>query len=215
MRYLRITGIYDQNTIRVLKNLGIQRFAFDLRPVSMNFVQSHKVATIIEQTFGMGDSYALQFDKDKDFVINGVLDKLSSAVAREDLLLEFCSSRELVDCESFKLPFIWHYNQTEAQDFLTSDKLHTVVFNQQLIQQLELSNKLYPFMDSFFKKCPSHVQVEVSMDWSSSVMHTLIDFFPVNGLVFSINHQVEEQFRHVNLQLVQQHIELTQESLNS
>jgi hypothetical protein len=215
MRYLRINGIYDQNTIQFLKNLGVHNFAFDLRPISMNFVQSHKIATIIEQTFGLGDRYALQFGDDKDFVINGVLDKLNPVIAREELVLDFCSSRELLECESFKLPFIWHYNQTEAQDFLYSKKLHTIVFDQALIQQLELSNKLYPFMDSFFKKCPSHVQVEIAMDWSSSVMHTLIDFFPVNGLVLTINNQVEKQFRHVNLQLVQQHIELTKQSLES
>lgn len=215
MRHLRINGIYDQNTIKVLKNLGVNFFAFDFRPVSMNFIQSYAAAKLIEQTFGLGDRYVLQFDRDKDFVINGVLEKLSSVIAREELLLEFCTSRELSECESFKLPFIWHYNENEFNEFITSDKLHTVIFDQQIIQQLELNNRLYTFMDNFFKKCPSHVQVELAMDWSSSVIHTLIDFFPVNGLVYSINNQVEQQFRLVNLQLVQQHIELTQNALNS
>ena len=214
MRHLRITGIYDQNTVSLLKSLDVYNFTFDLRPTSMNFTQAYKVSEIIQNTYGVGDRYTLQFDTDKDFVINGVIEKLSPAIAREELILEFCSYRELEECESFKLPFVWQYDESNESKFLNSSYLHTVVFGQQLIQQLELNNRLYPFMNNFFQKCPAHINVELAMDWSSSILHTLIDFFPINGLVYSINNEVELQFRHVNLQLVQQHIELTKTSFD-
>jgi hypothetical protein len=216
MEYLRISGIYDQQTIHQLKQQGVSQFTFDFRPTSFNFTQAKKVKEIIADTYGHGDSYSLQFESDKDFVINGVLDDLSKVphVGREDFKLEFMHDRTLEDCESFKLPFIWHFNAVTQNEFLKAKNLSTVVFNQTYIHQLDMYQKLYPFMEGFFKQLPAGVKVELQMDWSTPVMETLVDFFPINGLSFHINQQVERSYRQVDLQLVSQHIEHTKQSLN-
>lgn len=216
MDYLRVSGIYDHQTIGFLKQKGIQKFTFDLRPISFNFVQAFKICELINESYQYGDDYAFQFDLDKDFVIKNVIERIESkaSVSLSSLAIEFCSSRTLNECEQFSRPFIWHYDEHYEKDFFQSKFLHTVIFKQGLIHQLDLSQKLYPFMDKFFKHCPNHVNVELEMDWNSPILSTLIDFFPINGLNYAINSRVEKSFRHVDLQLVGQHIEHTISHLN-
>lgn len=216
MEYLRVSGIYDQQTIQFLKGLGIQKFTFDMRPISFNFVQSFKVIDMINQTYQYGDEYAFKFDLDKDFVISNIIERIETGAlnSTNNLAIEFCSSRTMKECDLYERPFIWHYDKHNSDDYLQNSLLKTVVFKQEVIQQLELSQKLYPFMDNFFKRCPTNINVEVEMDWTSPILSTLIDFFPINGLNYAINQRVEKSFRHVDLQLVGQHIELTLSNLN-
>lgn len=211
MEYLRISGIYDENTIHFLKQKGVQKFTFDQRPTCFNFIQSSKISELINQTYQYGDEYCLKFDLDKDFVIASVIDRIetNSPICIGNLVLEFASARSIEECEQFKRPFIWHYDDHDHKKFLNSSLLHTVVFKESLLQQLELSQKIYSFMSNFFEQCPKRVKVELEMEWTSPILSTLIDFFPINGLNYSINSRVEKSFRHVDLQLVGQHIEHT------
>ena len=211
MEYLRVSGIYDLKTLHFLKQKGVQNFTFDMRPSSFNFVQSYKVNDFINQTYQYGDEYALQFDLDKDFVISNVLERTETGALNSvnNLSIEFCSARSLEECEIYDRPFIWHYDEHNVAEFINSPLLKTVLFKQSTIAQLELSQKIYPFMDDFFKKCPENVSVEIEMDWTSPILSTLLDFFPINGLNYAINQRVEKSFRNVDLQLVDHHLEHT------
>ena len=63
---MRVTGLYDQRTIQLLKENKIYSLGFDLRPKSLNFIQSYRLIELLKEV-QLGEVY-LHFENEKDFI---------------------------------------------------------------------------------------------------------------------------------------------------
>lgn len=203
---LRVSGIYDTQVIKALENLGVKKFAFDLRPKSFNFVQSHVIKEIIHQV-GNNNTYYLQFDLDKDFVIEQTLEELKKAgsLIQGSFKVELTSFRSLATLKH--LPLCVHVNDTKELLACAEANVSSVVIKNSTIEFLENQNKLFPFLQEVFALGQDQFSVEILNDWSESISQNVIDFYPFNTMVFELNSKVESSYRCVNLHLVCQHIE--------
>lgn len=105
MKQLLINGCYDQQTFQTLTDLGITRFAFDLRARSPNlvtFAQLQEFAKILS-----GQEVVLIFENDRQTTIASSLDLLKGSVK---CLLEFRDYREADYYRMVSHPFLWMFN---------------------------------------------------------------------------------------------------------
>jgi hypothetical protein len=105
MKQLLINGCYDQQTFQTLTDLGITRFAFDLRARSPNlvtFTQLQEFTKILS-----GKEVVLIFENDRQSTIASFLDLLKDSVK---CLLEFRDYREADYYRMANHPFLWMFN---------------------------------------------------------------------------------------------------------
>ena len=72
---ISIKGITNSDIIRECSVLGVADYSFDLRPKSFNFVQAHKIKTILMQYPHL--HYSLLFENEKDFMVHALHDDIS------------------------------------------------------------------------------------------------------------------------------------------
>ena len=90
---IKVNGIYDVVTMKYFLEQGIFNVSFDLRPKSLNFIQTYLIASLLEQT-EMSRCY-LHFCDEKKFVIDKILEDLSSVIGRHSLYLEFSGHQDV------------------------------------------------------------------------------------------------------------------------
>jgi len=210
---LRVSGIYDPETISYLKQFGVGDFVFDLRPTSFNFIQTYKVKEILEQSQLGLDNFYLKFENEKDFVIHEIVKDIITT--DNSVVLEFSGNESLDFCEQFGVPYVWHFNETVNYEKLGDMKyLKMVSLKNDYLEWLNNYSDLYKFLGQFLLKLNPNQNIELNLDWHSSVMETLIDFFNFKFINYEINNKVEKSFRNVDLHLVSTHIEHTRRTLN-
>ena len=106
MKNLKISGIYNLETVRLLQEQGIYNISFDLRPRSFNFIPMANLLEIIKH---MSDftTITLHFANEKDYVINKIISEIKDM--GRNCSLEFSDQKSLDYYESFKLPFYLYY----------------------------------------------------------------------------------------------------------
>ncbi len=184
--------------------------------MSLNFTQSYKIKEIMEQTSSSLKHFYLHFENEKEFMINEILSDISSARGQSSLMLEFSGKDQLDYYESFKTPYIWHFDEDVKLDAIPNTQyLKKISFDQLFIERLLQFGKLYELFGNIIKLIGNKgIEIEISANWDSAIMETIIDFYPVTSLNFEINNKVERSYRQIDLQLVTGHIEHTKRSLN-
>ena len=213
---VRVNGVYHSSIINHLSAIGTSHFSFDLRPMSLNFTQSYKIKEMMEHTSSSLKHFYLHFENEKEFMINEILSDISVARGQSSLMLEFSGKDQLDYYESFKTPYIWHYDEDVTLDAIPNTQyLKKISFDQLFIERLLQFGKLYELFGNIIKLIGNKgVEIEISANWDSAMMETIIDFYPVTSLNFEINNKVERSYRQIDLQLVTGHIEHTKRSLN-
>lgn len=213
---VRVNGVYHSSIINHLSAIGISHFSFDLRPVSLNFTQSYKIKEMMEQTTSSLKTFYLHFENEKDFMINELLKDLNASRGQANIMLEFSGRDELEFYESFNTPYLWHFNEDINLETLTKTKnLKKISFDQLYIERLLQFGKLYDLFGDIIKLIgDKKIELEISANWDSAILETIIDFYPITSLNFEINNKVERSYRQIDLQLVTGHIEHTKRSLN-
>lgn len=103
MNQLLIHGCYDEKTLRSFLDLGVSRFAFDLRAKSPNLVPFNQLKVFSEIL--AGKEIVLIFENDRTATIASFLDMLKSSPVT--CLLEFRDFREADYYKSLQQPFLW------------------------------------------------------------------------------------------------------------
>ncbi len=105
MNQLLINGCYDEKTLRSFLDLGVSRFAFDLRAKSPNLVPFNQLKKFSELL--AGKEIVLIFENDRSATILSFLDMLKSSPV--SCVLEFRDFREADYYKSLKHPFLWMF----------------------------------------------------------------------------------------------------------
>ena len=213
---IRLNGVYHTSIIQHLKDFGLSHFSFDLRPKSFNFTQSYKIKEMLQATASPLVHYYLHFADEKDFVIREIYKSLYEERNDSSLMFEFSGTENLDYFESFKVPYVWHYRESiTLEQIRQTQYLKMISFDSVFIERLFQFGKLYQLFGEFAEiSHEKKMSLEISQDWNTSVLETLIDFYPIKTLNFEINRQVEKSFRQIDLQQVAGHIEHTKRSLN-
>lgn len=213
---IRVSGIYNPQMIQYLKQFGINQFTFDFRPTSFNFTQGYRVKEILEATCVSKDTFYLHFADEKEFMITEVLKDINSLGRTEvNTCLEFSGRSSLISYETFKTPYIWHFNELVSIDLLADLKyLKAISFDQIYLERLLQFGELFNFLTKIEACLRDDQYLEINLDWGNLPMETAVDFFRFKSINFEINNSVEVSYRNPNLNLVANHIEYTKRSLN-
>lgn len=214
MDYLRIIGIYDPKLIQVLKAEGLKAFSFDCRPMNQNFTQAHLISEMVNENLNEFDLVTLVFNNDKDFVIKNTLENLcrdTDLELNKNIELEFTQSNTLEYYNQFDSYFGVHYSeQIRLNSLIACENCKRIVFNQSYLESLHAENAFFPFFTEVFKQISllrkSKLKIELKIDWKNEILTSIIDFFPIDGVVIEVNQQVELEYRNLNINLIQEHL---------
>jgi hypothetical protein len=211
---LRVSGIYNPDIIQYLRQYNISHFSYDFRPTSFNFTQAYRVKEMLETAGSPLDTISIQFADEKDFVISEILKDIKSS-SKGEVLLEFSGKHPLDFFEQFETPYIWHFNELVNIDNLSELKyLSKISFDHIFLERLMQFGDLFDFLGKMTTLLKENQSLEIHLDWDTSVMETLIDFFNFDSLCFEINNKVETSYRTPDLKLFSAHIEHTKRSLD-
>lgn len=190
---LRVEGIYDQETLKNLIEMGIEHFCFDFRAKSFNFLQQYKFLDFLRENYQHHHTYYLRYEGERDFIIQKMIDDLKLEYNWVNFYLEFSGGEPLPFVEQYSLDFYYHAGSDlfrhpqqiqELDRILKSKKLKGIVLHDPMLLEnfIELSdiNKIW------------------ALDWDTqgTVVKKFQGQFDI--LSFPINDWVEDDFRIVN-----------------
>src|SRR5690606_12917276 len=95
MKSLRISGLYDKETLSTLCSQHIYDIGFDQRPKSFNFVQGHIVEDCLKST-NKACAYYFHFANEKEFLIHSFLERMQDHYTHNmSFYLEFSDEMSL------------------------------------------------------------------------------------------------------------------------
>jgi len=106
MKNLKISGVYNLETVRLLQEQGIYNISFDLRPRSFNFIPLSNLLEIIKHISELS-TISLHFSNEKDYVIDEILQEINGL--GKNCFLEFSDHNSLDYYECFNVPFYLYY----------------------------------------------------------------------------------------------------------
>lgn len=200
---LKISGIYNQSTLEFLKeNSGVQSFGFDLRPLSLNFIQHEILLEIMASQSEAGLKFYLLFYGEKDFAIHKFIDDLCDIFSEDfffqNILLEFADEKDFDWYLQFKKPFCLHYHK---------DLDLKRAFSHPLCRGIHFSQedfKANPSLQDIVKEIKqdqenlSKTNLSLEIDWEEVILDTLYDKIDWDFLTLGINNTVEVCYRHVD-----------------
>jgi hypothetical protein len=208
---VKINGIYDERTIRCLIENQVYDYAFDLRPKSLNFIQTYKIAELLKRT-QLANIY-LRFDNEKDFVINKILDDLSSHLVCKKLYLEFHDHQESSYYEQFNKPYFLHIDHPSkvTHSYLGGDNLAGACLDYDFLLDLYRYGDLSAFVADYYKILSNREESVITVlerKWGADIYPSICDFFDFKIMSLPIDSCVEINFRNVDLDRVQRELKL-------
>ena len=200
---LGLKGISNLEIFQFAQSLGFEEVSFDLRPKSFNFTQGYKIKEILEQVSGETKTF-LQFEKEKEFVIQELMKDLSQ-VSPLSIGLEIEAPDDLQAIND--LGFIFHLKYDQSQklsELKACEQLKRLVFTQSFLDELNQNGELFGFFDLL--RTETNFELEVLTDWDSSLTFSLLDTFKIDVLSWEINNKVEKSYRCVDFDLLEAHM---------
>ncbi|MBD64281.1 MAG: hypothetical protein CME62_03690 [Halobacteriovoraceae bacterium] len=195
---ITITGVTSENTIQTIKSYHLNSIGFDLRPKSFNFIQEHKIKSILTQFKGLNVS--LLFENDKDFVINHFYQDLKSL--SHQFYVEFTGQEKVAELEKLNIPYFWHYHSEEKISSLASTKnLKKIILTHSVLREFQQTGELFGFLQ-LFADINSKIKFELLLDWDTEIMLSMFEYFEFHGIQFEINSKVERSYQNVNQTLL-------------
>ncbi|MFN8370823.1 MAG: hypothetical protein U0T83_09405 [Bacteriovoracaceae bacterium] len=213
----RVHGIYDLNTLNVLKKRDYFLFGFDFRPRSFNFLPQHNFLALLENSYSPIHKYYLHYANEPDFVTMKMVNDLHAFFDKkgetyDSIVLEFSDQRELSFYQSFKTPFVWHFHEDSklARDILNDPLCVGAVIDLTYSKKLDNAeihatiNNLYRIWSK--SKNVKEMTLILLFDWKMEINRH--DFVTNEHLTIShpINSQVEICYRHVDLVTLNNHL---------
>lgn len=215
---LKIEGIYDQRTLKLLKTRGLKDFGFDFSPKSFNFIQEHIFLKDLVPLLDSQDSVHLHFSRSNDPMIKKVIDDLKgSNIKKENIFL---------DCEEWFNPpsecglnyYLNYYPELETSA-CSGELFKGIVFQFSFLEDLHRKNVLKNFISNFYTKfnhlLDEEKKIIVKMDWNHNVFPSLFDYFEIDLLSYSINSKIEICYRNVDLKKLTNEMILFKKNIES
>lgn len=205
---LKISGVYDSETIKKIISLGIRHISFDMRPTSMNFIQLYKIKELIDLHGHQFDSFGLHLNNEKDFIIHNAIKDLSELDLFSKIILEFDDLLDVNFYEQFNVPFIWNYHRmVKIENIIKSKNLTSIKFDENIIRSLEINGDTFDVFKNIFELKKNYLfSIELAHSWNGEFSSSIFDFFNFDTLSFAINHNVENHYRNVNLDLFEKNL---------
>jgi hypothetical protein len=199
---LKIEGIYDQRTFKILKAEGVVHFGFDFSPRSLNFIQEHIFINDIVPLIGFGDHLYLHFAISSDPMIDKVFQDLVKSGVNIDSVYLICDEwTELPSLKKLKY-FISYFSNIE-HSFLSHNLCMGIIFEYQFFEDLKTKNIFNDFIATFFTRfnyiLHGNKKLIVKMDWNNNVIPDLFEAFDFDLVSFPISAKVEICYRNVKL----------------
>jgi hypothetical protein len=214
VKTLRINGVYNTSIINEFLPLGINQFAFDLRPRSFNFIQAYEIARIIHESSSFLQ-YVLLFENEKDFVIIGLLEQLENLSGKNDFILQYNGQETFEEIQKIKKPYYWVYHSEESfRKFCNDKNCKRIIFSSSELTRLTENNEIYPIIQEIQSLDRDDLEIEFSMEWACSLPKSLIDFFQIKLMCFEVSPEVEAGYRQADLNVIKKHLTLSARTLN-
>jgi len=208
---IKVDGVYDSRTLKLLTEIGIDHQSFDFRPTSFNFLQEHHLLEILQDHHSQLSHYYLHYEGDPDFVVEKMLTEIRALEQRgviesvDNILLEFSDQRSASFFTQFSWQYILHYyHGMNLVDYLQSGNFSGLVLPLSILRSYYQSGTLHSFVKNFYQTLRTSgvadsFQLILLADWDSDIMPSIIDYFDFDLISLQINSKVESCYRNVSL----------------
>lgn len=199
---LKIEGIYDLRTLKLLKSKGLKDFGFNFSPKSFNFVQEYVLLEQLTPILEPSDRLHLHFVRDNDPMISkAILDLSKAGIDKENIFL-YCDEWSELPAQHQVNYFLNYYPEINPAYF-KSQYFSGLVFDFNFFEDLHHNGILNNFVSNFYthfeKILDDDKKIVLKIDWNSNVMPSLFDYFEFDLVSFSINSKIEVCYRNVDL----------------
>lgn len=214
-KLLRLSGIYDKISLEQFIAQDVNKWVFDLRPKSFNFIQQYVLEDCIKYLQGTGLKHVvfLQIQHEKDFMLQKLLNDLKSFTPENgniELLLDLSESQDVDLALKFNIPFLWNYDFKDDYGFLKNELFKGILINHSMLQRLSSGQQLGSFVqDILLQKANGFLkdkEIALAFDWTDDLHVSVLDFIKFDFYSLPINAKVETSYRNVNHQLVGQNL---------
>lgn len=214
---LKIEGIYDQRTLKLLKSKGIRDFGFNFSPKSFNFIQEHVFLNELIPLLEPKDKIHLHFSRINDPMIQKVILDLNKAGVLKDNIFIDCDEGTEKSLE-IGVNYYLNYNPELSLAACSSPYFCGMIFNFSFFEDLHRRGILNNFIANFYTHFKSHLtedkQIVMRIDWNDNVFPSLFDYFDIDLMSFSINDKIEVCYRNVDLKKLTVEMELIEKNKN-
>jgi hypothetical protein len=213
---IKINGVYSYDVMLLLKSMGVKNFGFDLRPKSFNFIQLHALKDIIEKSDTGKETYSFLFSNEKDFVIDQLIKQIESEtrISKDRILLEFTDVHDIGDCEKFNLNYVWHFDESSNYRKLASaEYLRVLSISQKKLEHYQNQGQVFEFIKEINELRGENTLLDLRLNWDESIIESINDFYLPKIFTLEINQLVESSYRNINQSLLQDHLNLFNQSI--
>ena len=156
---LKIEGIYDQRTLKLLKNQGVRDFGFNFSPKSFNFIQEHIFLDDLVPLLNQNDKIYLHFTRSNDPMIVKVLYDLTKTQIKRECVYLTCD--EWID-KPYHLENNYFLNFFSEIDmsFCNSKYFSGIILDYNFLENLHSRGKLNNFLANFYTQFNSYLSSE-------------------------------------------------------
>ncbi len=199
---LRITGLYDQRTIQLLKENNVYSIGFDLRPRSLNYIQSYRLVEMLKDV-KLGTVYLL-FENEKEFIVEDILKKVKE-VYGGNLVLEFSDTQSKEYYDQFKTPYILTFDGYRG-DLKSScgDFFRGFTFDYSYLEGIHTRGYFDAWIVEYYraiKFLERQIEHFLVRQWKSDIFPSLYELLDFDYVSLAICSDVEVCFRNVDLKL--------------
>ncbi len=193
MKNFLVNGCYDQTTYRVLSELGVEKFAFDLRPTSLNLI-SFKDLEILLSDF-QAQEVILLFQNESQSVIFSFLDLLKKNNLK--FVLQFRDQKDPGYYQIFKTPWLWMFNpKAQWREILSLPYLEGVLLPYKWRNEYSDLEELWEMIDQQRLNVFIHAE-----DFEEALRIKKTDGLQVS---VDLDQKIENRYRSVDIERLKQ-----------
>ncbi|MDC0255389.1 hypothetical protein OAK75_10820 [Bacteriovoracales bacterium] len=214
---IRIDGIYDNETLKTARSLGIGLFNFDFRPKSFNFLQQHYFLNMLSEGVFSSENFFMHFANEKDFVIFKMLEDIKETLSSPGLLdqfnLEFSDECESFYYDQFETPFYWHFRLgASIEEVLKTYQLRGIVWSLPLLEDINQGEGLETFFTRFLEGYGENIRrmglkMVLRVGSSIDLIPALFQILPFDFISLPIDSSLELSYRSVNFDHLRREIQ--------
>ena len=207
---IKIEGVYDSETLNVLREEGIVDIAFDFRPKSFNFLQRHVLLDILKESYSPRERYSLHFSNESHLMIEKITTDLKEVLSlpketwSQACYLEFSGNESPQEMDSHGMPFYWHYRiEKNMVSVMNCHFLKGIILDYNLLHQFHENDKIYHFIKTFLSSISSLLQeregeLVLKRNWESNIFPSLYDLLDFSVISLPIDNRLEFSYRNVD-----------------
>lgn len=190
----KLKSITNSSQIKCATNVGIHNFVFDLRPKSFNFIQLHKIESICQENFLT--KIGLLFANEKDFVVHELQNKLKAKSIETQV--EFIDVSDIAYLDSLGVDYALYWNSSlRLKDIESAKNLKRLIFEHKALEVFQQKGELFGFL-SLFKSLEGEIDFELKLEWSSSIIESMMSYFDFQDISLELDSSVEVSFQQID-----------------